>query len=116
MINPIVLIITAAILVSILVVSIINKPKKPIVTGTIIIILVGYILMTYLVDNSLAAFDSAMSFDGLVCFIVMNGKPTYQEMEAAFNTLKIMDISLIIISLASLMIEIMAILRKDAKR
>ena len=116
MINPIVIIITAALLISILVVSIINKPKKPIVTGVLILILTVYVASTFLLDNSLAVFGSENNINEFVKFIIMNDNPTYEDIESSFVTFKIFDISLIAMSFVSLFIEIMLILRKDSKR
>ncbi len=116
MINPIVIIITAALFVSVLVISIINKPKKPIVTAVLIIILMAYVSATFLLDNSLSTINTESSFDGLVNFIVMNDNPSYEDIESSFKIFMIFDISLIAASLLSLFAEIMIILRKDSKR
>lgn len=116
MINPIVIIVTVALFMSVLAVSIINKPKKPIVTAVMIIILMAYVSATFLLDSWIANLNTESSFDGLVHFIVMNDNPNYDDIESSFRTFMIFDILLIAASLLSLFTEIMIILRKDSKR
>ena len=53
MINPIVIIITISIILSVLVICVINKPKRPIITGTVIFVLICYVIMTFILDNAI---------------------------------------------------------------
>lgn len=111
MINPIVIIIGAAILLAMLTVCIINKPKKPIVTGTIIFILVCFIMFTFLIDNAILSIKTS-SPDSFICFLTMNNAPVYNDLAVSFDTFVKFDIALIAASLISLFIEMLFILRK----
>ena len=70
MINPIVIIVGAALFLAMLAVCIINKPKKPIVTGTVIIILVCFIVFTFLIDNAILSVKTSIP-DSFICFLII---------------------------------------------
>ena len=113
MINPIVIIVSAALFLSVMAIALINKPKKPVVTGTIIVILIGYVIFTLMIDNTLSALDKGDP-NGFVCFLTMSEHLTYEGLSQSFNTFMYLDIALIIGALLSLFVEILLILRKDA--
>ncbi len=113
MINPIVIIVSAAVILSILSVAIINKPKKPVVTGGVIVVLIGFVVFTFLIDRSISVVSTG-DMNGFVCFLTMNDQPTYDSLAESFNTFMGFDIALIAASLITLFIEIMLILKKGA--
>lgn len=113
MINPIVVIISAALILSMISVSLINKPQKPLVTGTVIVVLIGFVVFTFMIDRALSTISSG-DMNGFVCFLTMNQQPTYESLAESFNTFMYFDIVLIAASLITLFIEIMLILRKGA--
>lgn len=118
MINPIIIIVASAIFLSILVIYIFNKPKKPIMTGTLIILLVCFVMMTWFIDISISSFNSANSnqFADIVNFIIMIDNPTYIQLEDSFNLFMIIDIVLFALSFISLLLEAINILKKDRRR
>ncbi|MBQ9461981.1 MAG: hypothetical protein IJU51_08740 [Clostridia bacterium] len=113
MINPIVIIVSAAVILSMLSVAIINKPKKPVVTGSVIVVLIGFVIFTFMIDRSISTLSSG-EINPFVCFLTMNDRPTYDSLAEAFNTFMCFDVVLIAASLIILFIEIMLILRKGA--
>lgn len=116
MINPIVIIVTAALLLSVLVIYIFNRPQKPIITGTLIFVLICFVLTTWLIDNAISSFSSTHQFMGLVSFVTMLDNPTYTQLEESFDTFMVIDIVLFILSLISLILEAMNILKSDRRR
>lgn len=115
MINPIIIILAAALLLAVIAVCIINKPKKPVITGTLIAVLICFVVFTFMIDNSISALGTKMP-DSFVCFLTMNEAPAYEDLALSFRTFMIVDIGLIVLSLASLFFEILLILRKDSKK
>lgn len=115
MINPIIIITAAALLLAVIAVCIINKPKKPVITGTVILILICFVVFTFVIDNSISALGTKPP-NSFVCFLTMNEAPDYEELATSFRTFMTIDMGLIVFSLASLFFEILLILRKDSKK
>ena len=111
MINPIVIIVSAAVFLAMLTICVINKPKKPIVTGTVILILVCFITFTFLIVNAILSIKTSPP-DSFICFLTMNNSPVYNDLAFSFSTFVKCDITLIIGSLVSLFVEMLLILRK----
>ncbi len=114
MMNPIVIIVTISLILSVLVVSIINKPKKPIVTGTMIVILICYAALTFLVDMAITG--GSESYNDLIHFLIMQDTPDYEALSDLFRSFMTADIILIVTALLSLFAEVMLILRKDSRK
>ena len=115
MINPIVIIISAALFLSMTAIAIINKPKKPIVTGTVIVILIGFVVFTFMIDNAITTLDKGAP-NSFVYFLTMSDQLTYDSLSASFSTFMSCDIALIVGAFLSLFVEILVILRKGAKK
>ena len=115
MINPIILIVTAAVLLSVFVICIINKPKKPIITGILLFVLMCFVLTTWLIDNVISSFYSSQQFMGFVSFVTMLDNPTYFQLEQSFDTFMIIDIVLFVLSLIALVFEAINILKSDRR-
>lgn len=115
MINPIIIIISAALLLSVAAICIINKPKKPFITGTLILILICYVFFTFLIDSSITSLNTGET-NSFIGFITMNDTITYDALAASFRTFMIIDIGLIASALLSLFLEIMFILKKNSKK
>lgn len=115
MINPIVIIVSAALLLAVLTICIINRPKKPIITGTVIVILICFVIFTFLIDGAISSLGSAEA-DGFVKFLTMSEEASYDALASSFHTYMLIDIGLIAASLLSLFVEILLILRKDSKK
>ena len=52
----------------------------------------------------------------LICFLIMNNAPTYDDLAVSFRTFVTFDIILIVASLVSLFIEMLLILRKGSDK
>lgn len=115
MINPIVIIVSAALFLAALAICIINRPKKPVVTGMVILILIGFVFFTFLIDNAITTLNNG-SPDAFVCFLTMNDKPGYYDLASSFRTFMLVDMGLIAASLLSLFVEILLILRKGSNK
>lgn len=115
MINPIIIIVAVALLLSAFVVTLLNKPGLPIVASTFIIILIFFVLTTYLIDNAISNNSVSETLSSFVCFAVMNQSPSYEDLEAAFNIFKYTDIGLFLASVVSMLIEAMLILRQNSE-
>lgn len=115
MINPILIIITIALLLSVLVVCILNKPKKPIVTGTLIFLLACFVTITFMIDNVISNLSRESIFLDIVNFVIMTDEPTYVQLSSSFNTFMMIDIALFILSFVSLIIEALNILKSDKR-
>ncbi len=115
MINPIVIIVSAALFLSMTAIAAINKPKKPVVTGTVIVILIAFVVFTLLIDNAISTLDKSTP-SGFIYFLTMSDHLTYETLSHSFTTFMCIDIVLIVGALLSLFIEIMLILRKGTAR
>ena len=100
---------------SVLVVCILNKPKIPVITGTFIFILICFVVMTYMIDNAISSVGNSGQVDGFVSFITMSESMLYTQLEASFRTFKIFDIVLFVLSMVSLGLEAVYILKNDKK-
>ena len=109
MINPIIIIAAVGLILSAFAVAILNKPAVPVVTSTLIVILIFFVVTTYLIDSAIS--DSLSSFIG---FSVLNDSPNGEDLEFAFNTLKYTDIGLFAASLISMFTEVLLILRQNS--
>ena len=115
MINPVIIIVGAALILSVLSVCIINKPKKPIVTGTVLVVLICFVVFTYMIDNAITDIEKGGA-SPFVYFLTMSEKLTYEGLAASFNTFMGFDIALLAGSLLTLFAEMLLILRKGAKK
>ena len=116
MINPIVIIITVSVILSVVAVCVINKPRKPLITAAMILILILYLAVTFIIDSAIAGTGGNEQLEGFISFIVMKEKPDYNELAESFNTFMKFDIAFVVIALLSMFGEIMLIFRKDSKR
>ncbi len=110
--NPVIIIVSAALFLSVAAISIINKPKKPVTTGAVIIILICFVVFTFMIDRSINMLPSGES-NSFVCFLTMSDTLTYDGLAESFRIFMYTDIGLIAASLVSLFVEIMLILKKD---
>ena len=116
MINPIVIIITVSVILSMVVVCVINKPRKPLMTATMILLLIFYLAVTFIIDSAITGMGGNERLDRVVGFLVMNDTPSYDELAESFKTFMTLDITLVITALVSMFGEIMLIFRKESKR
>lgn len=116
MINPILYIVAGAVFLSALVICIINKPRKPVMTGALIALLMCFIVITFLVDNAISNLDTSGSYNHLVDFFAGSEDLSVRQLESTFYVLFYTDIALIGLSLVSLTTEIVIILRRENKK
>lgn len=116
MINPVMIIAASAVVLSAFVISLLNKPKLPIVTGALIIVLIFYVSVTFMLDNAIVSFASSEKISDFIQFVVINHSPTYIELEDSFKVLMVMDTSVFLMSIAALFAETLIILKKDSEK
>lgn len=114
MINPIIIIAAAALVLSALAIAILNKPAVPVVTSTLIIILIFFVVATYLIDSAVSNSSVSDSLINFISFSVLKDNPTNEDLEFAFNTFKYTDIGLFAASLISMFTEALLILRQNS--
>ena len=116
MINPIVIIITISVILSMLAVCIINKPRKPLMTAAMILIFIFYLSVTFIIDNAITSTEMNEQFGSFVKFLVMSDIPSYDELAESFGTFMKLDILLVIVTLVSMFTEIVLIFRKESRK
>ncbi len=114
MINPILVIAASAVILSALVISLLNKPRWPVVTSAVLIVLIFFLVTTYLIDTAISDYGIAKSMNDFVCFSVVNKIPTYDDLSISFKTFMYIDMSLFVMAILSMFIESMYILRKNS--
>ena len=65
MINPIVVIILSAYILSFLVLRIVVKPKKPIFTGALLVMLILFVIVTSMIDTSIYGSELMSDFESV---------------------------------------------------
>ena len=112
-INPIVIIISAAILFFAIIFCVLNKPKKPILSGVLLILLSFFIASTYMIDITFTSIsDQSYKMDLLnkiVCFVTATDTLTEASLEQSFNVFKTFDIVLMGITIIVLILDIRTI-------
>lgn len=114
MINPIIIIGAVALILSAFAIAILNKPAVPVVTSAFIIILIFFIITTYLIDSAISNNSVSDSLSGFVNFSLLQNNPNNEDLEFAFNTFKYTDIGLFVVSLISMFVEALLILRQNS--
>ena len=113
--NPILIVISAAVVLSALSIALINKPKVPVVAGAMIIVLIFFVLTTFFIDNAITDMVSSNELSGFVRFVVMKDRPTYEDLETAFSIFSYVDIGLFLASLFAMFTETLTILHQNSK-
>ncbi len=113
--NPIVIIAATALVLSTFVIAILNKPRIPVVASAFIIVLIFFVISTYLIDSAISNSAISEQLDGFVSFLVMHQSPSTEELEQSFNIFKYTDMGLFVSCILSMLIEALVILRKNAE-
>ena len=112
-VNLVFLIAAAAVMVLALVFCLVNKPKKPLFTGTSIIVLLIFILATEMINMGLSTptlFSLPQEFvSAMVGFLTGHSSPTTAQLEQAFRVYMYIDIGLIVGCVVSLIVEVRSI-------
>lgn len=109
-ISPVLIIIVTAILVATAFLYIINRPKKPIFTGVFLFLLLAFVFFTFALNIELSSTSAMINPDKnileLICsFITMENQPTSQMLLDSFNLFCKLDITLIVITLITSVLE-----------
>ena len=115
MINPVFFVISCAVILSAAAIVIINKPKIPLIAGSVLIVLIFFVIATFSIDSAIYDVLHSAELSSFVKFAVVKDKPSYEELEAAFRLLSGIDVGLFIAALVSMLIETMSILRNNSK-
>ena len=95
--NPILIVFSAAVVLSALSIALINKPRIPVVAGSFLLVLIFFVVTTFF------------------RFVVMKDRPTYEDLETAFSIFSYVDIGLFLASLFAMFTETLTILHQNSK-
>lgn len=117
-ISPVILIVCAAILLSACIFCLVNRPRKPIFTGVLIVLLLSFAFMTLAVNMQLSSpgasnFASPTFIAAVVSFITLSPMPTQQQLNDAFSLLAKIDIGLILAIIISMFFEVKSLLKQN---
>lgn len=114
MMNPILIIIAVAVILSALTVTILNKPRIPIVASAFLVILIFFVVTTFFIDNAIADAFVSNSLNDFVRFVIMNDNPTYDDLEKAFTLFSYIDVGLFLATVMVMFTEAFYILRHNS--
>ena len=111
MINPIVVIILSAYILSFLVLRIVVKPKKPIFTGALLAMLILFVIVTSMIDTSIYGSELMSDFEKImVSFVTSTRIQDTVKLESSFRIFAWIDIGLFAVTIISMYVELRAIL------
>ena len=111
MINPIVVIILSAYILSFLVLRIVVKPKKPIFTGALLVMLILFVIVTSMIDTSIYGSELMSDFEkSMVSFVTSTRIQDTVKLESSFRIFAWIDIGLFAVTIFSMYVELRAIL------
>ena len=111
MINPIVVIILSAYILSFLVLRIVVKPKKPIFTGALLVMLILFVIVTSMIDTSIYGSELMSDFEkSMVSFVISTRIQDTVKLESSFRIFAWIDIGLFAVTIISMYVELRAIL------
>lgn len=119
-VNLVFLFAAGAVLALALVFCLVNKPKKPLFTGTTLIILIIFLLSTELINMGLSTPTIILLPQGfvnaMVGFLTAQNSPNTVTLEQAFNIYMYIDTGLIALCIISLVVEIRSIFTLTPKK
>ena len=111
LINPIVVIILSAYILSFLVLRIVVKPKKPIFTGALLAMLILFVIVTSMIDTSIYGSELMSDFEkSMVSFVTSTRIQDTVKLESSFRIFAWIDIGLFAVTIISMYVELRAIL------
>ena len=111
MINPIVVIILSAYILSFLVLRIVVKPKKPIFTGALLVMLILFVIVSSMIDTSIYGSELMSDFEkSMVSFVTSTRIQDTVKLESSFRIFAWIDIGLFAVTIISMYVELRAIL------
>ena len=111
MINPIVVIILSAYILSFLVLRLVVKPKKPIFTGALLAMLILFVIVTSMIDTSIYGSELMSDFEkSMVSFVTSTRIQDTVKLESSFRIFAWIDIGLFAVTIISMYVELRAIL------
>lgn len=119
LVNPVLIIVSLALIVFLLFYCIINKPKKPVMTLLFIVLLIIFISCTAILNDALTPNLKNVEADNqlqrLLPFITTVKRPTLEQYELSFHHFKVIDICLFVAAIVSMILEIWSILIHPSK-
>lgn len=120
LINPVLVIAAAAVILCIFIFCIINKPAKPLFTGTSIVMLIVFLIFTAVINLSLSSSsgDSGIAnvANAVTGFLTGQSGPTSIQLEQSFQIFAYIDIGLILTCVLSMIIEVRRIFSITSSR
>ena len=111
MIYPFVVIILSAYILSFLVLRIVVKPKKPIFTGALLVMLILFVIVTSMIDTSIYGSELMSDFEkSMVSFVTSTRIQDTVKLESSFRIFAWIDIGLFAVTIISMYVELRAIL------
>jgi len=111
LINPIIVIILSAYILSFLVLRIVVKPKKPIFTGALLVMLILFVIVTSMIDTSIYGSELMSDFEkSMVSFVTSTRIQDTVKLESSFRIFAWIDIGLFAVTIISMYVELRAIL------
>ena len=111
MINPIIVIILSAYILSFLVLRIVVKPKKPIFAGALLVMLILFVIVTSMIDTSIYGSELMSDFEkSMVSFVTSTRIQDTVKLESSFRIFAWIDIGLFAVTIISMYVELRAIL------
>lgn len=116
LVNPIFLIVSAALILLCLLFCLINRPHKPIMTLSLMVLLIVYLLCTAILNNVLTPSTeyliSSERWNRVASYLMAVKHPTQEQYEGAFRIFQKIDIGLFIAAAGSMVIEVWNIVIK----
>lgn len=111
MINPIVIIVLVTYILSFLVLRIVVKPKKPIFTGSLLLMLILFVVLTSMIDTAIYGPELMPDFEkGLISFVTSTSISNTAMLEISFDIFAWIDVALFAVTIISMCIELRTIL------
>lgn len=111
MINPIVVIVLAAIVLSVAALYIFLRPKKPILTGISLLVLILFVVFTVMIDNAISGADMMNDIEKtIVSFVTAVDIEDTRSLESSFNIFAYFDIGIFAFTFVIMFIEFRTIL------
>lgn len=120
LINPILIIVSVALILFVLFFYVINRPKKPLFTLVLILLLIIFISCTMLLNNVLTPNQgyliSGNTLKKLLPLIISVSHPTMEQCEQAFEIFKTIDICLFVATIVSMIAEVWNLFLRPNKK
>lgn len=114
MINPVLIIAGVATILIAAVISILNHPRFPLTAGAFILVLIFFLVTTFLLDSAICDLGKTDAMSDFIKFTVLKDNPNYDDLADSFRTFMYIDMGLFAGSLIAMFTEALVILRKNS--